>query len=207
MTRILLLSEQHMIYPSIFSNYYRPKGYLLSINVKIFARMGFFNKNVFRLCSYSKFYGNQDNRKIPSVTSSQLFLLFPILGYKRGEQNSPFSRQGNCLKFISGPPVLLQTCRSREGGMAPKVLTDQLTLSQPGGKEYPHYYCPPTRIFRPSYGSVLSHISNVWSAPLTCFRYDSFNKEQRRTVAASVSGQSSEFLVGRKKRRQMDCEK
>lgn len=56
----------------------------------------------------------------------------------------------------------------------------------------------------------LSHISNVWSAPLTCFRYDSFNKEQRRTVAASVSGQSSEFLVGRKKklvRRQMDCEK
>ena len=45
----------------------------------------------------------------------------------------------------------------------------------------------------------LSHISNVWSAPLTCFRYDSFNKEQRRTVAASVSGQSSEFLVGRKK--------
>ena len=78
--------------------------------------MGFFNKNVFRLCSYSKFYGNQDNRKIPSVTSSQLFLLFPILGYKRGEQNSPFSRQGNCLKFISGPPVLLQSCRSREGG-------------------------------------------------------------------------------------------
>ena len=118
MTRILLLSEQHtMIYPSIFSNYYRSKGYLLSINVKIFARMGFFNKNVFRLCSYSKFYGNQDNRKIPSATSSQhYFLLFPILGYKRGEQNSPFSRQGNCLKFISGPPVLLQGCRSREGG-------------------------------------------------------------------------------------------
>ena len=115
MTRILLLSEQHMIYPSIFSNYYR----LLSINVKIFARMGFFNKNIFRLCSYSKFYGNQDNRKIPSATSSQhYFLLFPILGYKRGEQNSPFSRQGNCLKFISGPPVLLQGCRSREGGGA-----------------------------------------------------------------------------------------
>ena len=118
MTRILLLSEQHMIYPSIFSNYYRPKGfYLLSIDVKIFVRMGFFNKNVFRLCSYSKFYGNQDNRKIPSATSSQhYFLLFPILGYKRGEQNSPFSRQGNCLKFISGPPVLLQGCRSWEGG-------------------------------------------------------------------------------------------
>ena len=77
---------------------------------------GIFNKNDFRLCSYSKFYGNQDNRKIPSATSSQhYFLLFPILGYKRGEQNSPFSRQGNCLKFISGPPVLLHGCRSREG--------------------------------------------------------------------------------------------
>ena len=45
MRRILLLSEQQMIYPSIFSKYYMPKGfYVLSIDVKIFARMGFSTK-------------------------------------------------------------------------------------------------------------------------------------------------------------------
>ena len=44
-----------------------------------------------------------------------------------------------------------QGCR-RQGG--PQILADQLTLSQPGRAYYAHHIttCPPTRIFRPSYG-------------------------------------------------------
>ena len=164
MTRILLLSIRTTY---DYSNYYRPKGYLLSINVKIFARMGFFNKNVFRLCSYSKFYGNQDNRKIPSATSSQhYFLLFPILGYKRGEQNSPFSRQGNCLKFTSGPPVLLQGCRSREGGgHGPQGFDRSVDSISNRGKEYPHYYCPPSPGFSDLPTALSCHTFRMYGQP------------------------------------------
>ena len=45
----------------------------------------------------------------------------------------------------------------------PQILTDQLTLSQPGGQRMiaPHYYYPTNRIFRPSYGPV-----QYWKFPL-----------------------------------------
>ena len=59
MTRVLLLSEQHMIYPSIFSNYYR----LLSINVKIFARMGFSTKMISDYVHIQSFMGTKTIEK------------------------------------------------------------------------------------------------------------------------------------------------
>ena len=35
----------------------------------------------------------------------------------------------------------------------PQILNDQLTLNQPGSRLcQPHYFLPPPRIFRPSYG-------------------------------------------------------
>ena len=40
------------------------------------------------------------------------------------------------------------------GSWPPKILVDQLTLSQPGGADYVHHItkCPPPLISRPSYG-------------------------------------------------------
>ena len=65
---------------------------------------------------------------------------------------------------------IAQGCRNRGGRVMPPrptsrfILTDQLTLSQLGGRlcrpNYQNYYVP-QRIFRPSYGRVLSRLSTV----------------------------------------------
>ena len=64
MRRILLLSEQQMICPSIFSKYYMQKGfYVVMIDVKIFARMGFSTKMISDYVHIQSFMGTKTIEK------------------------------------------------------------------------------------------------------------------------------------------------
>ena len=153
MRRILLLSEQQMIYPSIFSKYYMPKGfYVLSIDVKIFARMGFSTKMFSDYVHIQSFMGTK-TIEISYFLKTLFFTLSNTRLWKRRTKFTVFAPgklsevHFRTAGFVSG------LSEPGGAGIAPKVLTDQLTLSQPGGR-----ICPPSSRFTDLPTLLLRHL-------------------------------------------------